>query len=415
MRILFEIDGIEHEGQAEQVSELGTFVLSDQQALPEEITLKLEEEGNSVDLTGEVVRKTSEGFAVAFHALPPKTIERLDRLLRPGEAGPETEEDSEEGTGETAAFTIQGEDWTPPVTEPVLHHWKPEADLVPPPAEGPDGPAWENLPTLSPTIEHRAPHPKAVPLRKPEAQPAPPKKPEPEAAPKPAPKPVPEPAPEAAPEAVPEKTGAAPNGTAPKTGAERRESERIDQSFPIAFDTLTHLIKEFTHNISFGGMFVYTSRPLQKGEETAVTLVHPVHEERCTLLAKVVHSSDAPSPDPITGAPRYGVGVEFRMPLDELKRVLSDFISSHQQQAQPASSAQVIGDARAVLQRGEESLHALLGVDPEAPLDEIRRAYFQLVDRFHPDRYFGKVTKADQKVLEELFRQLTKAYEELTT
>jgi hypothetical protein len=402
VRILFEIDGVEHEGLAEQVSELGAFVLSDQQTLPQEITLKLQDEANSVDLTGEVVRKTSQGFAVAFHALQPETIERLDRLLRPDEAGPEAEEEGEESTGETPAFTIQGEDWTPPVTEPVLHHWKPDGDLLPPPAEGPDGPAWENLPTLSPTIEHRAPHPKAVPLKEPAPPPA--EKPTPPPEPK-QPEPAPEPPPQAAPEPAPE-----------PTGAERRETERIDQSFPIAFDTLTHLIKEFTHNISFGGMFVYTARPLQKGEETAVTLVHPVHEERCTLLAKVVHSSDAPSPDPITGAPRYGVGVEFRMPLDELKRVLSDFISSHQQQpAQPAPTAQVIGDARAVLQRGEDSRHALLGVDTEAPLDEIRRAYFQLVDRFHPDRYFGKVTKADQKVLEELFRQLTKAYEELTT
>lgn len=404
MRILFEIDGVEHEGQAEQVSELGAFVLSDQQTLPEEITLKLQDDDNSVDLSGEVVRKTPEGFAVAFHALQPETLERLDRLLRPDQAGPELE-DEEESTGETAAFTIQGEDWTPPVTEPVLHHWKPDADLVPPPVEGPDGPAWENLPTLSPTIENRAPHPKAVPLREPEPPPVPKQsEPEPQVAPQPAP------APQAAPQTEPE-----PEQAPEKTGAERRESERIDQSFPIAFDTLTHLIKEFTHNISFGGMFVYTSRPLQKGEETAVTLVHPVHGERCTLLSKVVHSSDAPSPDPITGAPRYGVGVEFRMPLDELKRVLSDFISSHQQQAQPKPTAQVIGDARAVLQRGEDSRHALLGVDTEAPLDEIRRAYFQLVDRFHPDRYFGKVTKADQKVLEELFRQLTKAYEELTT
>jgi hypothetical protein len=397
VRILFEIDGVEHEGQAEQVSELGAFVLSDQQTVPAEITLKLQDDITSVDLTGEVVRKTSEGFAVAFHALQPETLERLDRMLRPDEAGPAPEEEAEETTGETAAFSIQGEDWTPPVTEPVLHHWKPDGDLVPPPAEGPDGPAWENLPTLSPTIEHRAPHPKAVPLREPQ--------PEPEPASEPETVPAPVPVPETAPEPTPE-----------PTGAERRETERIDQSFPIAFDTLTHLIKEFTHNISFGGMFVYTARPLQKGEETAVTLVHPVHGERCTLLAKVVHSSDAPSPDPITGAPRYGVGVEFRMPLDELKRVLSDFISSHQQQpAQPAPTAQVIGDARAVLQRGEDSRHALLGVDKEAPLDEIRRAYFQLVDRFHPDRYFGKVTKADQKVLEELFRQLTTAYEELTT
>ena len=50
-----------------------------------------------------------------------------------------------------------------------------------------------------------------------------------------------------------------------------------------------------------------------------------------------------------------------------------------------------------------------------ADVDEIRRAYFQFVDRFHPDRYCGQVSGADQKVLEQLFRQLTKAYEELTT
>ncbi len=403
MRILFKIDGVEYEGQAEQVSELGAFVLSDRKQLPEEIELRLQDNGDWVVLTGEVVRKTPRGFAVAFFELQPETLERLDRVLRPAEAGPEPVPEPPEDTGEATVFNFQGEDWAPPVTEPVLHHWKPEADLVPPPADGPEGPAWENLPTLSPTIKHTAPHPKAVPLRKPRPQPAP----------KPAAKPEPEAQPEPEPQR-PEPAAAAPDAPAPKSGAERRESERIDQSFPIAFDTLTHLIKEFTHNISFGGMFVYTSRPMKKGEETAVTLVHPVHGERCTLLGKVVHSADAPSPDPITGAPRYGVGVEFRMPLDELKRVLSDFISSHQQQ-KPTPAVQVIGDARAVLQRGEESLHALLGVDTEAPLDDIRRAYFQMVDRFHPDRYFGKVSAADQKVLEELFRKLTNAYEELTT
>jgi hypothetical protein len=317
---------------------------------------------------------------------------------------------AEEEEGGPPAFSIQGEDWTPPVTEPVLHHWKPEADLVPPPEDGPQGPAWENLPTLSPTIKGRAPHPKAIPMRAPQPAPKPAPKQEPKPAPEPEPKPAPEPEPKPAPEPAPK-----PAPQTEPTGAERRQSERIDQSFPIAFDTLTHLIKEFTHNISFGGMFVYTSRPLKKGEETAVTLVHPVHGERCTLLAKVVHSTDAPSPDPITGAARYGIGVEFRMPLDELKRVLSDFISSHQGQKAAAPTAQIVKEAHAVLKRGSESPHDLLGVDKEAPLDEIRRAYFQFVDRFHPDRYFGKVTSADQKVLEELFRQLTKAYEELTT
>ena len=67
------------------------------------------------------------------------------------------------------------------------------------------------------------------------------------------------------------------------------------------------------------------------------------------------------------------------------------------------------------MERGASSQHELLGVDTEAPLETIRRAYFQLVDRFHPDRFFDKVSKSDRKLLEELFRKLTKAYEELTT
>jgi hypothetical protein len=154
---------------------------------------------------------------------------------------------------------------------------------------------------------------------------------------------------------------------------------------------------------------------MKKGEDIAVTLVHPVHGERLTLLAKVAHAGSAPSPDPVSGEPRFGIGVEFRLPLPELKRLLSDFISSHQKQEQPNEAAQVVQEARAVLNRGVNSNHDLLGVDTEAPLETIRRSYFQLVDLFHPDRFFDKVGPADRKLLEELFRKLTKAYEELTT
>jgi len=206
---------------------------------------------------------------------------------------------------------------------------------------------------------------------------------------------------------------AAPETDAPK-GAERRESERSDQSIPIAFDNLTTLIKEFTHNISFGGLFVYTNQKLEKDEETAVTLIHPVHGERLTLLAKVVHSSDASSPDPITGNPRYGVGIQFRLPLEELKRLLSDFIGSHKRQEPSVDEKQLADKALKILERGRESYHKLLGIDEEATDEEIRRAYFNLVDRFHPDRYYGSVSSENQKLLENLFRSLTQAYESLT-
>jgi hypothetical protein len=196
-------------------------------------------------------------------------------------------------------------------------------------------------------------------------------------------------------------------------GSERRQNERHERIIPIHFDNLTALIKEFTHNISFGGMFVFIEQEVFPAEEAAVTLIHPIHGERLTLLAKVVHISSAPTVHPVTGKPRYGVGIEFRMPVEELKRVLSDFISSHQKPTVAPQSSQLIQEAKKMLERSEESPQNLLGVSAKPTGQEIRRAYFDLVDRFHPDRHFDKVSPSDLKILEELFRRLTKAYEAL--
>jgi Tfp pilus assembly protein PilZ len=321
------------------------------------------------------------------------------------------------------------------VTEPILHQWKPEADLVPPPPSSFDQPSWESLPTISPAAlevrqeEETIAEAVAAPEPVSETATGPVENTEqPDVA-----KPVPTSKPgggettEQLPleksisqqtqppsQVVPMEPVQTPDQPE-ESPANRRATERTEQSIPISFDNLTSLIKEFTHNISFGGLFVYTDRPLEKGKEVAVTLVHPVHGERLTLLSIVAHSSSAPSPDPVSGAPRYGVGVQFRIPLEELKRLLSDFIGSHQKAKPVEEHDNLIEQAQVILNRGARSHHDLLGVNSLAKQDEIRRAYFELVDRFHPDRYYGKVSEASQKVLEELFRNLTKAYEALTT
>ena len=109
------------------------------------------------------------------------------------------------------------------------------------------------------------------------------------------------------------------------------------------------------------------------------------------------------------------VQVKAGQDAPELKRLLSDFITSHTQSQEQTDTNRMIQEARAILDRGAHSYHELLGVQADTPREEIRRAYFQLVDRFHPDRFFGKVSKNNQKLLEELFRSLTRAYEEMTT
>ncbi len=264
MRIIYQVDEVELEGQARDLTTLGTFVVTDRPHDDGEFQLTLDTGSDKLQLAGEVVRVTDQGFAVAFHSLAPTTLTKLDSAIHGTPAG---EPEQAPGIPTEETFEIQGEDWSPPVIEMALPEWSPDSDLIrPPPADGPKS-GWEVLSTLSPTIE-------------------PP----------------------------------------PEEKVQKRRDVRHESSIPVAFDNLTSLIKEFTHNISYGGMFVFTPEVLPKDSETAITLIHPVHGKRMTLTAKVVHSSQAPTPDPNTGSKRFGVGLEFRMPREDLKRVMAAFI-----------------------------------------------------------------------------------------
>lgn len=410
MRVVFRVEGVECSGEMRDLSRHGVFVVGQPEPAPrsaDKLELLIEFDGDSLPLAGEVVRVTPEGFAVAFGLLLPETLEKLEGLLGSAHAAPAAGAAiSSEQARELISVDLSG-DWRPPVCEPILHQWSPDSKLVPPSPGEPQRASWESLPTIAQAAE---------------SEPAPqPSQPEsPAAAPGPAATlsqaaPVPTPL-EASiiEQARAEESEPAPARAAEPSPADRRESERSEQSIPVTFDNLTGLIKEFTHNISFGGLFVYTEKSFEKGAEVAVTLVHPVHGERLTLLARIAHAGRAPSPDPISGKPRYGIGVQFRLPLEELKRVLSDFISSHKRSRGTGEHSEIIEQARQLAGRESASERELLGVGPEAKPDEIRRAYFSLVDRFHPDRFYGKVEEQGLKVLEDLFKKLTRAYETLT-
>ncbi len=377
MKVRYLLDGVEKEGDAKNLSTLGAFVQTDGPVPSGPVSILLQAPGESITIQAQVADASDNGFSVIFEALEFSTLERLASAL---EISHPQEKKSPVGEimlpdSDGDMMEIQTEHWTPPVTEPAVHEWKPTGDLLTPPPEMTGEGSHHELPTLS-----KAPAP--TPSRR--AKQANTSTPH------------------------PDKAG---EQTEP---ADKRQAIRHDMSIPVTFDNLTGLIKEFTHNISYGGMFVYTTEPMKENSEIAITLVHPVHGQRLTLLAKVVHSSDAPSPDPVSGKQRYGLGIEFRLPLDELKRVLSDFIGSHQNQIAAVQFSQVLNDARKRLELAGQSPYSLLGLDSNADQNQIRQAYFKLVDQFHPDRYFGKVTDKDRKILEELFRALTKAYEELT-
>lgn len=60
------------------------------------------------------------------------------------------------------------------------------------------------------------------------------------------------------------------------------------------------------------------------------------------------------------------------------------------------------------------SHYELLGVDAGADKKAIKAAYFELVNDFHPDRYFGKKLGAFKPKLERLFARVTEAHDVLT-
>lgn len=58
--------------------------------------------------------------------------------------------------------------------------------------------------------------------------------------------------------------------------------------------------------------------------------------------------------------------------------------------------------------------YELLQVSPDADKKAIRAAYYELVNVFHPDRYYGKKLGAFKPKLERIFARLTEAYDVLT-
>src|SRR5690606_6038657 len=63
----------------------------------------------------------------------------------------------------------------------------------------------------------------------------------------------------------------------------------------------------------------------------------------------------------------------------------------------------------------EELTHyQLLGVAPDAEKKTIKAAYYEVVNVFHPDRYFGKQLGGFKPKLERVFARMTEAHEVLT-
>lgn len=58
-------------------------------------------------------------------------------------------------------------------------------------------------------------------------------------------------------------------------GRERRESGRAQLQLPIEYERLNELLSDYTHNISRGGTFIRTDRPLEVGTTLSFAIRAP--------------------------------------------------------------------------------------------------------------------------------------------
>lgn len=94
---------------------------------------------------------------------------------------------------------------------------------------------------------------------------------------------------------------------------ERRSSPRAPIELQVRYQRLNTFFADYTRNISRGGTFIATDRPLPIDTEFAFALVVPALEEPLRLRGKVIWTVSNEDSSPANPA---GMGIEFQYSSD---------------------------------------------------------------------------------------------------
>ena len=104
-------------------------------------------------------------------------------------------------------------------------------------------------------------------------------------------------------------------------GRERRESGRAIVQLPIEYERLNALLSDYTHNISRGGTFIRTDRPLGAGTVLSFTIRAPQLGDPIVLRGEVrwvVEPAQARADRPA------GMGIQFQFDSPEHQAAVED-------------------------------------------------------------------------------------------
>jgi type IV pilus assembly protein PilZ len=119
-----------------------------------------------------------------------------------------------------------------------------------------------------------------------------------------------------------------PSGDGPRTNpfdreAEKRGEERAAVQLRVDYKRLNTFFADYTKNISKGGTFIRTSKPLEIGTEFVFVLSVPSHNTQLALkgeVVRVVTEQEATADNPA------GMGIRFKFDDDAERDEVDEFV-----------------------------------------------------------------------------------------
>jgi type IV pilus assembly protein PilZ len=102
-------------------------------------------------------------------------------------------------------------------------------------------------------------------------------------------------------------------------GSDRRRAERAPIELRVEYKRLNTFFADYAKNISRGGTFIGTERPLDAGTEFMFALDLPTLAEPLRLRGRVMWTTTT---DEASKANPAGMGIEFQYATDEERRTL---------------------------------------------------------------------------------------------
>jgi type IV pilus assembly protein PilZ len=109
--------------------------------------------------------------------------------------------------------------------------------------------------------------------------------------------------------------------------SERRKDERAAITLRVDYKRLNTFFADYTKNISKGGTFIRTTKPLDVGTEFVFVLSFPGYKEPLKLNGKVIWTTNEEQADEANGRPP-GMGIRFIFKDDGEREKIHDIVEN---------------------------------------------------------------------------------------